>query len=58
MKIKAIYTKYENYDEEVVIVDFSRWHAICIDKLGRVIWVNIERLKITDKDYLDLLKEK
>ena len=57
MKIKAIYDKYENYKEEVVIVGFSEWHAICINKFGRLICANTEHLEIIDKYYLDLLKE-
>ena len=54
MKIKAIYD--DNY--EVLIIGFTNGLVVCLTKSGRVLFSDIDGVKVIDKDYLDLLREK
>ena len=52
MKIKAIYD--DNY--EVLIIGFTNGLVVCLTNSGRVLFSDIDSVKVIDKDYLDLLK--
>ena len=54
MRIKAIYD--DNY--EVLIIGFTNGLVVCLTKSGRVLFSDIDGVKVIDKDYLDLLREK